>query len=408
MGHVLQPTRHDNETVPRITVFARFALVLSLMLGQLFALVPTTSAASDRISASWTPNVVDSASLAGTCPTPQNATAACQINRGATYTASASFTVDKDSDALLIDVDGGGLEIEAVARSTGADYTNALAAGGSETIDLTVMIPEVTGRRDRSFYIGRVMLSGGSGRVIGGLTVSVNVPVSRVSWTKQTDPATGERPPITTIVGSGATVTRNLTLVSNTDVTDFGVSTNTDRVALSGVPNALANGDPEEIRMTYTAPTVNRRTTHEVILRPLVGGVQALERALRVKIVILPAEVTWSPPQVRDTLVVQNQTFKPRTIFVTSNYDVGGVRFRTADLGLTPIVSPLGPVDLKAGVPYPVQIRMCPGYAPTTYFLGITAYQGSKPLNKRVQIRMKVEDNGTGLPAPGSSDPCAT
>lgn len=383
-------------------------MVLVLLGAELFALAPIASAERDRVSATWSPTVIDSAALAGTCPTPQNAEAACQINRGATYRASARFTLDKAVDSLLIDVEGGGLELEALSRTTGSDFTNPLNAGQAETIDVTVTIPEVMGRRDRNFYIGRVVLSHSSGRVIGTLTISVSLPVGRVSWTRQIDPTTGERPPITTTVGSGGSLTRNLTFMSNIDVSDFGISTNTDLVTLSGVPDALEAGQSEEIVMRYTAPTVNRRTSHEVVLRPLVGGVQALERALRVRIVILPALVSWSPPTVRQSLFIQDQRPTERSVFVTSNYDVGGVRFRTADLGLTPIVSPLGPVDLRAGVPQEVRIRMCPGYAPTTYFLGVTAYQGSKPLNKRLQIRMRAEDNGTGLPQPGSADPCAT
>jgi hypothetical protein len=384
----------------------RVSLALLVVLGQLFAMLPDASAASTRITAKWTPTVVDSAALAGVCPTPQNATAACQINRGATYKASAQFALDQDSDSVLIDVDDGGLGLTAISRATGADYTPVLKAGQTTTIDLTVTIPDVSSRRDRTFYLGKVKLSTGGGTVAGSLTVSVNLPSSRIAWTKQNDPKTGDRAPITTIVGSGTTVKRDLGFVSNVDVTDFGINVNTNLVTLGSVPGTLAAGQQEDVSFTYTAPTVTRRTTQDVVLRPIIGGVQALEKALRIRIVILPAEVSWSPPQIRETLTVQQQKATPRRIFLTSNYDVAGVRFKTADLGLSPVVSPLSPVNLKAGVPQPVDILMCPGYAPTTYFIGITAYQGSKPLNKRLPIRMKVQDNGEGLPKPGGADPC--
>lgn len=405
LGHTHQPWSPDNASVTRYAV--RGWLAMLLVLGQLFALLPEASAATSRIAAKWTPMVVDSATLAGICPTPQNAKAPCQINRGATYRTSAQVAFDQDTDSALIDVDGGGLDLRAVSQSTGADYLPNLRAGQSTTVDLTITVPDVTSRRDRNFYIGRVVLSSGGGRIVGGLTVSVSVPTPKVSWTRQVDPTTSERPPITTVLGSGGTIVRDLSFVSNVDVTDFGINTNTNLVSLGGVPNALNAGQQESIRLTYNAPTVTRRTTHEVVLRPIVGGVQALERALRIRIVILPAEVSWSPPTIRQTLTVQQQKPTPRFVFVTSNYDVAGVRFKTADVGISPIISPTGPVNLKAGVPQRVDLWLCPGYAPTTYFIGVVAYQGSKPLNKRLPIRMKVQDNGEGLPAPGGADPCA-
>lgn len=385
----------------------RALLVLVVVLGQLFAMLPDASAAPTRISAKWTPTVIDSAALAGVCPTQQNAQAACQVSRGVTYKATAQFTLDQDSDSALIDVDDGGLDLQAVSHATGADYTPALKAGQTTQIDLTITVPDVSSRKDRTFYIGKVKLSSGGGLIIGSLTVSVTLPTPKIAWTKQNDPKTGDRAPITTIVGSGATVTRDLGFVSNVDVTDFGININTNNVTIGNVPASLAANQKQDLSFTYTAPTVTRRTTQDVVLRPIVGGVQALEKALRIRIVILPAEVSWSPPQVRETLTVQQQIATPRRIYLTSNYDVAGVHFKTADVGISPIVSPQGAVDLKAGVPQAVDILMCPGYAPTTYFIGITAYQGSKPLNKRLPIRMKVQDNGEGLPQPGGADPCA-
>ena len=62
-----------------------------------------------------------------------------------------------------------------------------------------------------------------------------------------------------------------------------------------------------------------------------------------------------------------------------------------------------------AGVPVQIKVRLCPGYAPTTYFLGLTAYQGSKPLNQRLQIKMQVDGDAAKIkPLPeGAKDPCA-
>jgi hypothetical protein len=124
---------------------------------------------------------------------------------------------------------------------------------------------------------------------------------------------------------------------------------------------------------------------------------------------VLPATVTWGPPQVRATLNAEEQKPQERTLTITSNYDIPSVQFKTQDVGLTPILSPTGPVNLKAGVPQQIKVRLCPGYAPTTYFLGLTAYQGSKPLNQRLQIRMTVEGDAANIrPLPeGSQDPCA-
>jgi hypothetical protein len=211
-------------------------------------------------------------------------------------------------------------------------------------------------------------------------------------------------------LGSGAYFTRDISFSSNLDVSDFTLTTNTDRAALAGVPGSLTAGTTQHIAMGYTAPIVSRRTAMDIRLSPGISlgtGTQALERVLRIKVIVLPAIVSWSPPEIHGTLLVQKQVPAVQTVFVTSNYDVANVRLRTADIGLTPILSPVNAVDLKAGVPQPVQVRMCPGYAPTTYFLGISAYQGNQPLTKRLRIRLKVEDDGTGLPPPGGSDPCA-
>ncbi|HZR01065.1 MAG TPA: hypothetical protein VFC93_19850 [Chloroflexota bacterium] len=382
----------------------RLAIALVLLVGQLVAFLPDASAQSAQMVATWTPRTLDATKLNGNgCA----AGTACTVARGATYTAQVQFTVDHATEPLLIGVDPGGLDVQATDAATGADFTRALAANQVETINLQITIPDATGRRDRSFYIGHVTLQGGAGRVPGSLTISLNVPTPRISWTRQTDPSTGDKAPITTIIGSGAVVNRNITLRSNIDVADFSIAPNTDRAQLANVPADLAANADSTISFSYTAPIVNRRTNTDVILRPVAGGVQALEKALRIRIVVLPAEVQWSPPTLRQSLLVQDQRFVPATVRVTSNYDVPGVTFRTADIGLTPIVAPVQPVDLKAGVPQEVTLRLCPGYAPTTYFLGIVAYQGNKPLNKRLQIRMKVEDNGSGLPINNGKDPCA-
>ena|SRR5579884_3227927 len=402
MGHIAARARHDNATVKLRSW--RLGLALLMALAQLLAFLPEASAQTAHLSATWTPRTIDSSKLNGNGCTSGNS---CTATRGDTYTAQAQFALDQGSESLVIQVDPGGLDLQATDASTGADYTSQLSAGQVETVDLQITIPDATGRNDRNFYIGHVSLLGGGGRVTGSLTISITVPTPSVTWTGQTDPSTGKKPPITTIIGSGATITRDISFKSNLDIADFSIGSNTNRATLSGVPSTLQGGADNNITLSYTAPTVNRKTVTDVTLRPVAGGVQALEKTLRIRIIVLPAEVTWSPPTLRDSLVVQEQIAKPATVYVTSNYDVSGVRFRTADLGLTPIVSPLDPVDLKAGVPQPVQLRLCPGYAPTTYFLGIVAYQGNKPLNKRLQIRMKVEDNGTGLPLAGSTDPCA-
>ena len=382
----------------------RLAIALVLLVGQLVAFLPDASAQSAQMVATWTPRTLDATKLDGNgCV----AGTTCTLARGATYTARVQFTVDQATEPLLISVDPGGLDVQVTDASTGADFTRALVPNQIETINLQITIPDATGRRDRNFYIGHVVLLGGAGRVPGSLTISLNVPTPRISWTKQTDPSTGDRAPITTVVGSGAVVNRNITLRSNIDVADFSIAPNTDRAKLANVPADLGANADNTISFSYTAPIVNRRTNTDVILRPVSGGVQALEKALRIRIVVLPAEVQWSPPTLRQSLLVQDQRFIPATVKVTSNYDVPGVTFRTADIGLTPIVAPLQPIDLKAGVPQEVNLRLCPGYAPTTYFLGIVAYQGNKPLNKRLQIRMKVEDNGSGLPINNGRDPCA-
>ena len=137
------------------------------------------------------------------------------------------------------------------------------------------------------------------------------------------------------------------------------------------------------------------------------SGLVALQKTMRLRVVVLPAEITWSPPILRETLVVQNQAPKTIQVSFPSNYDIPGVRFNTADLGLTPVLSPLVPVDLRADVPQALTLRLCPGYAPTTYFLGITAFQGNQPINRRLQIRLTVADNGSGLPTAPAVDPCS-
>jgi hypothetical protein len=357
-------------------------MALLLALAQLLLLVPSASAQETRLRVTFNPERVTTQMVGGCQPDES-----CPVQRGVTYTVNVDFTVNAPVDPMGIEVEGGGLEIEA----TGSDgeTTRWLAAGGTDRLQLDVTVPEANGRRDRSFYIGRVRLVGEQGSFI--LPVAVSVPTARISWVPLLEPGSDERAPSVTEVGSGQTLTRRVTVSSNVDAEDFQIRSRTGALTVVGAPETLPSGQSREITLEYQAPIVNRKTYTEVVLSPS-SGLQALQNTLRFRLAILPVQLTWSPPFVRKTLSIQDRRAVPITVTATSNYDVGDVRFRTADMGLTPITSPLEPVTLLAGRPQPVTFLICPGYAPTKYFLGITAYQGARPLNKRLQIRSTVTD----------------
>jgi hypothetical protein len=358
-------------------------LGLVLVLAQVMLLVPTAAAQeTPRLQVTFNPGRVTTQTVGG-CQASEN----CPLQRGVTYTLSVDFTVNVPADPMVIEVEGGGLEIEA----TGSDgeTTRQLPAGGTDRISLDVTIPEANGRRDRSFYLGRIRLVAEGGKFV--LPIAVAVPPPRITWGPLMEAGADERAPSVTEVGSGQSVTRRVTINSNVDAEDFQIRSRSDRVSVAGVPNTLSGGQGREITIQYDAPIVNRKTRTELVLSPT-SGLQALQNALRIRLVILPVQLTWSPPFVRKTLTIQDRRAIPITVTATSNYDVPDVRFKTVDLGLTPITSPLEPVPLQAGRPQPVTFLICPGYAPTKYFLGITAYQGQRPLNKRLQIRSTVTD----------------
>jgi len=252
------------------------------------------------------------------------------------------------------------------------------------------------------------VILGGSANVSGSLLISVTVPSARVAWGRLQDPETGAPAPLQTIVGAGQVFQRTITFTPSLDIQDFGVKANTDRVAITGLSASVQAGVTQTLNLRFTAPIVNRRTRMDVVLTP-VTGITPLVSAVRVRVLVLPAEIRWGPPQLLATLNAEDQRFVERTLTITSNYDIPGVQFRTQDVGLVPILEPLGTVDLRAGRQQTVRVRMCPGYAPTTYFLGITAYQASKPLNQRLQIKMKVGGDAANIPVPqaGINDPCA-
>jgi hypothetical protein len=119
-------------------------------------------------------------------------------------------------------------------------------------------------------------------------------------------------------------------------------------------------------------------------------GGRAVGSPLRLPVTLLPVEASWSVPRVA---AVAPSEGRPPTVgvAVTTNYDVDGVRFRTADPGLMPVVSPAGPVDLEAGEPQMVAVELCPGYAPTTYFLSIVPRAGTLPLRRLLPMMIRVE-----------------
>ncbi|HEY3111027.1 MAG TPA: hypothetical protein VGL23_19875 [Chloroflexota bacterium] len=396
---------------PRL-IAARLWLALLVALAQAVALAPSADAQElqpQRAIATWTPKSISARELAGICPVGDFPDAPCPIVRGTTYQTSVTFSVDQPVQPLIIQPVGNGLEIVATSRATGGDFTRALAANQTETIDLSVTVPEATGRKDRSFYLGKLMLVGGDANVSGVLSISVAIPKPRLTWGRlQLNDGSGDAAPMQTIVGAGSTFTRKVTVTSSLEIDDFAIRSNSDRITVAGAPATLPAGRPQDLLVTFNAPIVNRKTRMEVSLTP-VGGITPLSGTLRMRVTVLPATVKWGPPQIRATLNAAEQKPLEKTLTITSNYDIPNVQFKTEDVGLTPILSPLGPVNLRAGVPQQVRVRLCPGYAPTTYFLGLTAYQGSKPLNQRLQIKMTVEGDSASIkPLPeGAADPCA-
>lgn len=391
---------------------ARLWLAVLFAIAQVIGLTPSAEAQQTAIphaTATWTPRSLTARDLAGTCPVATSADAPCPIVRGVTYQTSVTVSVDRAVESMVIQPVGNGLEIEATSRATGADFTRPLAANQAETIDVSVTVPEQTSRRDRLFYIGKITLVGGDAAVSGALPISVSIPKPRLTWSRlQLDDGTGNAAPIQTIVGAGSTFTRRVTITSSLDVDEFAIHSNSDRITIGGAPSTLPAGQARELTVTFNAPIVNRRTRMDVNLMP-VSGLTPLNGTMRMRVTVLPATVSWGPPQIRATLNAEEQVPLEKTLTITSNYDIPNVQFRTQDVGLTPLLSPLTPVNLRAGVPQQVRVRLCPGYAPTTYFLGLTAYQGSKPLNQRLQIRMTVEGDAAKIkPLPeGAADPCA-
>lgn len=368
----------------------RYLLATVLVLAQLLMLVPTASAQEVvRLRMTFNPPRVTSQIVGGCAPN-----APCPLQRGVTYTVNVAFTANIAAESLVVEVEPGGLDIE-----PSIDSTPALLAGGSSSFSLDITVPEARGRSDRTFYFGRVRLFGEQGTFI--LPVAVSLPPPKVTWGQLTDPATGEKAPVVASVGSGATIRRRININSNVDVEDFDIRTNApDRVTLTGVPDNLPAAQNVPLTIDYEAPIVNRRTRTDVVFAPL-GGLQALKNTLRLRLVILPVQITWSPPFIRRTLELQNRRAVPVTVTATSNYTVDNVTFKSADVGLTPITSHQfdEPITMQAGVPVNVSFLICPGYAPTQYFLGISAFQNTtKPLNRRLQIRSNVIDaDGSGV-----------
>ena len=278
---------------------ARIVALIAIALVPVFAIVTDASAqaASPRVVVNWTPRTVNGATLAGTCPTEREANAPCPIERGVTYRITVNLQVDSAVDGLLFSTQGGGMEISAVSATTNAEYTRPLAAGAIERVHLSVTIPDASGRNDRGFYLGRVTLSGPT-KVVGALTINVAVPSPKVSWGRPINSVTQKRADLVTYLGSGASVSQTLSISSNIDVPRFNVQTSADGASVFGIPGALNGGQDHQLTMEYQAPIVTRRTTTDVKLQPM-SGLVALQKTMRIRIVVLPAEITWSPPNSR-------------------------------------------------------------------------------------------------------------
>src|SRR5262249_10625938 len=151
----------------------------------------------------------------GVCPLGNVPDAPCPIVRGVTYRTSVTFSVDRPVQPMVLQPIGNGLEIVATSRATGADVTRQLAAHQSETIDLAVTVPEPTPPSERSFYLGRVALVGGDANVTGSLVVNVTVPRPRLTWGRLLlDDGSDDAAPTQTVVGSGSTFSRRVTITS--------------------------------------------------------------------------------------------------------------------------------------------------------------------------------------------------
>jgi hypothetical protein len=396
LGHFLASASWGR--IGKVAGYVRYLIPALLVLAQLIALVPTVSAqeAETRLRVTFDPPRITSQVVGGCEPNT-----ACPIQRGVTYTVNVAFDVNVDADSMVFDLEPGGLEIE-----PSLDATDPVAAGGRGTFSLDITIPEAGGRKDRTFYFGRVRLFGEQGTFI--LPLSVSVPAAKITWGQLLDPVSGEKASSIAQVGSGGEVSRRVNINSSFDVEDFEIRTNApDRVTLTGVPDNLVAGRNVPITIGYEAPIVNRRTRTDVVLSPG-SGLQALKNTLRLRLVVLPVQITWSPPFIRRTLDLRSQKAALVTVNATSNYTVDNVTFKTSDLGLTPFAPGFDnePRTMQAGVPVPVRIVICPGYAATQYFLGVTAFQNrTKPLNKRLQIRSNVID-ATGQGPDDTAPPC--
>jgi len=317
-----------------------------------------------------------------------------------------TVTVNVDTEPMLLEIESNPSSLQIDATSSAFDATRALRAGESDTINLEITIPESRGSADRYFYVAKVRLLNTEG-LVGVLPISVEIPVPKVNFGNLIDPATGERAPVRTVVGSGGEIVREFTINSNVDLNEYEMRSNfSAQVRFENVPGIVPAREPRRIRMVFTAPMVNRTSRANLVFRPT-NGLEAISPLLRMRITILPIQIKWDLPLIRRSLVLQDQSAERVTVTMTSNYDVNDVQFGTIYQGLTPILSPLDPVNLRANVPQNVVINVCPGYARTQYFLGITAYQGSRPLNRRLQIRVLVNDDGSGE-IPINAPPCQT
>ncbi|TAK25969.1 MAG: hypothetical protein EPO26_01065 [Chloroflexota bacterium] len=374
------------------------ALVFALALLASFASAASAQE-SPRVNVTFEPKRITARELAGCQPT-----GVCPpLERDETYSTAVTLTVGVDSDPLFMDIEGGGLEISATAN--GDESTRTLRAGQSQRIDLTVTIPEPSGRDDRMFYYGKVRFIDSDGRVVAVLPVVATLPTPRVYFSPVRDPVTNEVPPLRTIIGAGQSFTREYLINSNINLDNFELRTNAPGfVRLENVPSELAASQQARVRLTYDAPNVNRRTKVNLDVRPL-DGLQLINSLLRIRITILPLQIKWDPPVVRRELVVQTQRPERVTVQLRSNYDVNNVEVRTVDLGLMPVLSPINTINLRANEPVDVTFNICPGYAATRYYMSMAVYFDGKPLKRLLPIRAIVRDDGTGR-VPTEAPPC--